>query len=66
MPGDTEGEPPQTKSKSAIFLTRLKTILSAGIITSFIFGVGIGALFFLPFQNDKDTVLLLKQVLRCL
>ncbi|MEC8534751.1 MAG: endolytic transglycosylase MltG, partial [Pseudomonadota bacterium] len=56
MPGDTEGEPPQTKSKSAIFLTRLKTILSAGIITSFILGVAIGALFFLPFQNDKDTV----------
>ncbi|MEC7628454.1 MAG: endolytic transglycosylase MltG [Pseudomonadota bacterium] len=56
MPGDTEGEPPQTKSKSAIFLTRLKTILSAGIITSFILGVAIGALFFLPFRNDKDTV----------
>ncbi|MEC8029305.1 MAG: aminodeoxychorismate lyase, partial [Pseudomonadota bacterium] len=56
MPGDTEGEPPQTKSKSAIFLTRLKTILSAGIITSFILFVAIGALFFLPFQNYKDTV----------
>ena len=56
MPGDTESVPPQTKSKSAIFHTRLKTILSGGIITSFILGVAIGALFFLPFQNDKDTV----------
>ena len=56
MPGDTESVPPQTKSKSAIFLTRLKTILSAGIFTGFILGVAIGALFFLPFQNDKDTV----------
>ena len=56
MLGDTEGKPPQTKSKSAIFLTRLKTILSAGIITSFILFVAIGALFFLPFQNYKDTV----------
>ena len=56
MPGDTESVPPQTKSKSSIFLTRLKTILSAGIITAFILGVAIGALFFLPFQNDKDTV----------
>ena len=56
MPGDTESVPPQTKSKSSIFLTRLKTILSAGIITAFILGVSIGALFFLPFQNDKDTV----------
>ena len=56
MPGDTESVPPQTKSKSSIFLTRLKNILYAGIFTGFILGVAIGALFFLPFQNDKDTV----------
>lgn len=56
MPGDTESVPPQTKSKSSIFLTRLKNILYAGIFTGFILSVAIGALFFLPFQNDKDTV----------
>ena len=56
MPGDTESVPPQTKSKSSIFLTRLKNILYAGIFTGFILGFAIGALFFLPFQNDKDTV----------
>ncbi len=56
MPGDTESVPPQTKSKSSIFLTRLKNVLYAGIFTGFILGVAIGALFFLPFQNDKDTV----------
>ena len=56
MPGDTESEPPKTKSKSAIFLTRQKNIFFAGTITAFILCGAIGALFFFPFQNYKDTV----------
>ena len=54
MSGDTESVPPQTNSKSAYFLTRLKTLLSALIIIVFILSGVIGTLFFIPLQDDKD------------